>query len=181
MLPRMPRLIEDAPIEALDFVVILIFNVIFVLVAALVLWAVGAWPMAGRLAKAYAVLWGAVCFAHMLMMMVHAILRVDLYSHADLYVYSNIAVGVLLLPAWSAYAALEAVCWARCCTSLWSAAAVYVVGFLASFVAWKVVCALYRGHLYQLVFLPVALASYLLFALWPAAGATLYDWLFNLF
>lgn len=177
--PRV-RLIEDAPAEALDFIVIFLFNAVFVALAALVLWAAGMTPLAVRLTKAYAVLWGAAAFTHTALAMLQSFLRVNIYDHHDLYVYSNITAGLLLLPAWVAYAALEARAFAEGRT-FWTAALVYFGGFLASFVAWKAVCVFYRGYIYQAVFLPVALVGFVLFALWPAAGRTLYGWLFDLF
>jgi len=180
MVRPLPRLIQDAPVEALDFVVIVVFNVVFVGLVALALWPLGMMPLAARLAKAYAVLWGAVSFAHTALNMIQSILRVNIYDHPDAFVYSNIAVGVLLLPGWSAFAALAAREFSGG-ASFWVAALLYFVGFLASFVAWKVVCTFYRGHLYQLINLPVALVSFVLFALWPAAGRALYGWFFGLF
>jgi hypothetical protein len=179
-LSRPPRLIQDAPPEALDFVVFFLFNVFVLGLMTLALWACGVTPLAARLAKAYAVLWGAVCFAHMALMMIQAILRVDIYSHPDMFLYSNMAVGFLLLPPWAAYAALEARAFAEG-RPLWTAAVIYFVGFFASAISWKVVCTIYRGYFYQMTFVWVALVSYLLFALWPAGGQTLFGWLFNLF
>jgi hypothetical protein len=179
-LPPLPRLIQDAPIEALDFVVIFVFNVLFVGLAALALWPLEMTALAVRLAKAYAVLWGAASFAHTALIMLQSILRINIHDNYDAFVYSNLFVCVLLLPAWSAFAAL-AVGGHAAGASLWTAALLHVAGFLASFVAWKVVCTFYRGHLYQLVTLPVALATYVLFAAWPPAGRALYGWVFDLF
>lgn len=179
-LPPLPRLIQDAPVEALDFVVIFVFNVLFVGLAALALWPLEMTALAVRLAKAYAVLWGAVALAHTALNVIQSILRINIYDHSDAFVYSNLFVGILLLPCWSAYAALAALGFADG-ASFWTAALLYLVGFLASFVAWKVVCTFYRGHLYQLVNLPVALASFVLFAAWPPAGRALYGWFFDLF
>jgi hypothetical protein len=179
-LPPLPRLIQDAPIEALDFVVVFVFNVLFVGLAALALWALGLPPLAVRLAKAYAVLWGAVSFASTALSMLQSILRINIYDHPDAFLCSNLAVGLLLLPAWTAFAALAVRGFAEGAT-LWAAGLLYVVGFLASFVAWKVVCAFYRGYYYQATNLPVALASFVLFAAWPASARALYGWLFDLF
>jgi len=180
MVRPIPRLIQDAPVEALDFVVILVFNLLFVGLAALVLWPLGLAGLAARLAKAYAVLWAAASFVHMALSVAQAILRINLYDHPDAFVYTNLAASALLLPAWSAFAAL-AVRGPAADASFWTAALLYLFGFLASFVAWKVVCTFYRGYIYQLVNLPVALASYVLFAAWPPAGRALYGWFFDLF
>lgn len=180
MVRPIPSLIRDAPIEALDFVVFFAINVIFVGLITLALWPPEMTALAVRLAKAYAVLWGAVAFAHTALSMIHSILRIDIYDHYDFFVYSNLAVGFLHLPAWSAYAALAARDFAAGATP-WTAALVYAVGLLASFVAWKVYCVFYRGYIYQAVTLPLALVTFALFALWPAAGRVLYGWLFDLF
>lgn len=180
MVRPVPRLIQDAPVEALDFVVVFVFNVLFVGLAALALWGLGVTPLAARLAKAYAVLWGAAAFAHMALSMLQSILRINMYDHPDGFVYSNLAVCFLLLPAWTAYAALEVRAFADG-ASFWTAALLYFIGFVASFVAWKAVCAFFRGYVYQAVNLPVALVGYVLFAAWPPAARTLYGWLFELF
>jgi hypothetical protein len=180
MVRPLPKLIQDAPIEALDFIVIFVFNVIFLGLVALALWPLGMSPLAVRLAKAYAVLWGAVSFAHTALTMIQSILRLNIYDNYDAFVYSNISVGAVLLPCWSAFAALEVRVFVEG-ASFWTAALLYFVGFLASFVAWKVVCTFYRGYLYQVVKLPIALVSFVLFALWPASGRALYGWFFDLF
>lgn len=180
MVQPIPSLIRDAPVEALDFVVIFVLNLLFVGLAALALWPLELTVLAVRLAKGYAVLWGAVSFAHTALSMVQSILRVNLYDNWHLFIYSNLSVGVLLLPAWSAFAALEAR-GAAAGVTFWAAALPYGVGLLASLVAWKVVCVFYSGHLYQFVTLPVALVSYALFAAWPAPARALYGWFFDLF
>jgi hypothetical protein len=180
MVRPIPRLIQDAPVEALDFVVIFVFNLLFLGLAALALWPLGMASLAARLAKGYAVLWAAVSFSAITLGMVQAILRVNLYDHAKAFFYSNMAASALLLSCWSAFAAL-AVRAAAAAAPVGVAAFLYVVGFLASFVAWKAVCVIYRGELYQVYNLPVGLAGFVLFALWPAAARTLYGWFFDLF
>lgn len=180
MVRPIPRLIQDAPIEALDFVVVFVFNLLFIGLAALALWPLGMVPLAARLAKGYALLWAALSFSAVALGMILAILRVNLYDHPNAFVYTNIAASAPLLSCWTAFAAL-AVRGLAASASFGAAALLYVVGFLASFVAWKVVCAIYRGELYQVVNLPVALAGFVLFALWPAAAEALYGWFFDLF
>lgn len=180
MVRPIPRLIQDAPIVALDFVVIFVFNALFLGLAALALWPLGMTPLVGRLAKGYALLWPAVTFSSVALGMVQAILRVNLYDHPDAFVYSNLAASAPLLSCWTAFAALSVRGFAAAAPAA-TAAVLYAVGFLASFVAWKVVCAVYCGELYRVVNLPVALLSFVLFALWPAAAHTLYGWFFDLF
>lgn len=180
MVRPIPRLIQDAPIEALDFVVVFVFNLLFLGLAALALWPLGMAPLAARLAKGYALLWPAVAFSSVALGMVQAILRVNLYDHPNAFLYSNLTASALVLSCWTAFAALAVWGFAAAAT-FGTAALLYAVGFLASFVAWKVVCAVYRGELYQVVNLPVALLGFLLFALWPAAARALFGWFFDLF
>lgn len=180
MVQPIPNLIRDAPVEALDFVVIFVVNLLFVGLAALALWPLELAWLAVRLAKAYAVLWGAVSFAHTALSMLQSILRVNLYDNWHLFIYSNLAVGVLVLPCWSAFAAPEAR-GAAAGASVWTATLLYAVGLLASLVAWKVVCVFYNGHLYQFVNLAVVVVSFVLFATWSGAAGALYGWFFNLF
>jgi hypothetical protein len=106
-------------------------------------------------------------------------LGVDKDWDFDAFLYSNLAVAVVLVTCWSAFVALNVRDFAG--APFWPAALVYVVGFLSSFVGWMVVSAFFQGIFYKLVNLPVVFGCYILFALWPAAARFLYGWFFGLF
>jgi len=47
--------------------------------------------------------------------------------------------------------------------------------------AYFVVSSFYQGTVYKLISLPLALAGFLVFSVWPASGRALYGWFFRLF
>ena len=175
----MSRRIVDAPVETWEFFTSAAINLLFVGLLALALWPLGATPLAVRVAKGLAVLWGAAALGSMTVLVAQRFLRIDEYLDFNVYLYSNLAVGVLLLVCWSAFVALSAREFAG--ASLWGPAPVYVAGFLSSFVGWMAVSAFYQGIFYKLINLPVVLVCYIIFALWPAAARFLYGWFFDLF
>jgi hypothetical protein len=108
------------------------------------------------------------------------IFRMDLYSRFDAYVISALAVSAFIQLGWSAFAAL-AIHDAVVGTSVWVVVVVYAVGVISSYVASVAVGALYMGALYRMVNAVLAILSFILFSLWPTAGATIYGWFFDLF
>lgn len=175
----MSRRISDAPVETWEFFTALAVNLLFVGLLALALWPLGAAALAGRLAKGYAVLWAATALGSMTILVAQKFLRVDEHWDFDLYLYSNLAVSVVLMAGWPAFVALEVRGFAG--PTFWAAAPFHAAGLLSSFVGWMAVSAFFQGIFYKLVNLPLALAGYLLFALWPPAARLLYGWFFDLF
>lgn len=175
----MRRKITDAPTTTWEFFTVAALNLIFVGLLALALWPFGATALAGRLAKGYAVLWGATALGAMTIAVAHNFLGVDEHWDFSLFLYSNLAVAVALVVCWSAFVALTVHDFAG--ATFGTAAPFYVVGFLSSFFGMMAVGAFFQGGFYKLVNLPVALVCYVLFAIWPAAARFLYGWFFALF
>lgn len=172
--------IASAPVEAWEFAVGLVVNALFLGLVALLLWSLDGPALAARLGKGYAVLWCVTAFTAVSAGVIHAFLRLDVTEDFNLYVAPGVAFGAVLLTCWSAFAALTVRGFASG-VSFWPALALQAAGFLASFVGCWVVSSFYQGHLYKLINLPLALAGYLVFAAWPAAGRVLYGWFFDLF
>jgi hypothetical protein len=174
------RIIVDAPNDALEFLVAIVVNLLFLGLVALALWPLERMQLAFSLAKGYGLLWAVVALAAMLLAMLQRFFRVDEHTSFNAYVLPGIVVCVFLLTGWSAFAAL-AVHNVVVGASFRHALILYVVGFLASFIGCFVVGAFYQGAVYKIIGLPVALASFVVFALWPTGGRVLYGWFFNLF
>jgi hypothetical protein len=155
-------------------------NVVFLALIALLLWPLDRLPLALRLAKGYGVLWIAASVSIVLIHRIHRLLRVDLYTHADAYVLSNLAVSCLLQAGWAAFAAL-AVHSFTAGTSIWIVTGLYVAGLLSCLIAFYAVSSFYQGHIYKLASLPVTAVSFLVFSVWPASGGMMYGWFFDLF
>lgn len=147
--------------------------------AAVVLWPAGMSGVGLRLLKGFGVFWVVVLVVYAAAAWVQRRLRVDLYSHPDGFVVSNLLVSGALMLGWTAFAALvtrEAAAGVR----LWATFLVYLFGLLSGVVACQVLGSFYGGHVYKFACLLVACAGFALFAVWPGAARAAFGWLFGL-
>jgi hypothetical protein len=108
------------------------------------------------------------------------IFRMDLYSHFDAYVISGLILSGFVQVGWSAYAA-PVVRNFVADAPIWIAIILYVVGVLSCYVASVIVAAFYMGSIYRMVNPLLAIISFIVFSVWPAAGTAIYGWFFDLF
>jgi hypothetical protein len=173
-------LIHDDRKELLEIVVALALNVIFVTLIALLLWPIGKPVLALRLAKGYGVLWIVSFLISVLLNRLHRLFRIDMYTHANAFVISNLAASCFLQMGWSAFATLT-VQNLVVDAPIWIAVSLYLVGFFSCLSAYFAVSSFYQGHIYKMISLPLALVSFMAFSVWPASGRVLYGWFFDLF
>ena len=155
-------------------------NILFLVLLALFLWPLGRQTLAFHLAKGYVILWVVVCLSALVLNRVQGLFRVNLYDHANAYVISNLSVSCFLQVGWSAFAALT-VHNATASAPLGTIVILYLVGLLSCLVAFYAVSSFYRGHIYKLISLPLALISFVVFCVWPAAVRATYGRFFELF
>jgi hypothetical protein len=148
--------------------------------AALALWPAGMAGVGLRLLKGFVVFWLVVFVVYVAAAWAQRRLRVDLYSHPDAFVVSNLLVSGVLMAGWAAFAALVAR-EAAAAAGVWVACALYLTGLLSGIVACQVLGSFYSGHVYKFACLLVACAGFVLFAVWPAAGRAAFGRLFGLF
>lgn len=173
-------LMEDEQEYLLEIVFAAVVNLIFLALAALVLWPLGRAALALTLAKGYVVFWLAVRATAGLLAVLQRAFGVNLYDHSNAYVISGIVVGGLMQAGWSAFAAL-AVRGSAADASAWAALALYAAGALSCFAAFYVVSAFYRGHIYKFVNIALALLGFAVFGAWPAAARAAFGWVFDLY
>jgi hypothetical protein len=173
-------LMDDERKDLLEVVFALAVNLLFLALAALLLWPLGRAALALSLAKGYVVFWLTVRATSGALALVQRAFRVNLYDRSDAYVISGLAVGGLMLAGWSAFAAL-AVRGFTADASNWVAVALYAVGALSCVAAFYVVSAFYQGHIYKFINIALAPLSYALFAAWPAAARAAFGWFFDFF
>src|SRR5919109_478914 len=173
-------LMHDDQKELFEVLVALALNVVFLALIALLLWPLGKVVLAFGLAKGYGILWIVAFLTIVLLNRLHRFFRVDMYTHADAYVLSNLAVSCFLQAGWSAYAALS-VQSLVVSTPVWIVVILYLVGVLSCLIAFFAVSSFYQGHIYKMVSLPLALVSFIVFSVWPASGRVIYGWFFDLF
>lgn len=166
--------------ELFDYLFAVAQNVVFLALAALLLWPLGKAATALGLARGYWGFWTVLILTSALVAILQRLLRVDMYSHPDAYVISGLAVGGVVQSGWSAFAALT-VRGSAAGAPLWLAAVLYFVGLLSCWVAFNVVAAYYVGSIYRMTNLILAPASFALFCVWPAAGRALYGWFFDFY
>lgn len=157
----------------------IVLNAIFLALMALLLWPAGRAGVAWRFTKGYWVFWTVMIVTAALLTTFQRVFRLNASDRFNAYVVSGLAVSGIQQAGWSAYAAL-AVRDAADAASLWLTAALYLVGLLSCLVACAIVSAYYTGSIYRTANLPLSIATFALFSLWPAAGRTLYGWLFDL-
>jgi hypothetical protein len=173
-------LLDRASAEAWQVMVAVALCLLLPALVALALWPAGRGGVGLRLFKGFWVYWVVVLVVFVLAAFIQRRLRVDVYSHPDAFVVSNLLVSGVLMVGWTAFAALVAR-EAADGAALWAACVVYVSGLLSCVVACQVVGSFYSGHVYKFACLLVAGAGFILFAVWPAAGRAAFGWLFDIF
>lgn len=172
-------MLDRASAEAWQVIAAVALCLLLPALAALALWPAGM-PWVGlRLLKGFGVFWVFVLVVYAAAAWVQRRLRVDLYSHPDAFVVSNLLVGGLLMLGWTAFGALltrEA----AAAAGRWAACVLYLFGLLSGVVACQVLGSFYGGHVYRLACLLLACAGFALFAVWPAAARAAFGWLFGL-
>ena len=172
-------LLHEDQKELFDYLFALVLNIFFLALATLILWPLGSATFAWTLAKGYWVFWTVVIMTSALMVLLQRLFRMDLYSHFDAYVISGLALSGFLQIGWSAFVAL-AVRNSITTMSIWMAVLVTAAGVVSCYVAAVIIGAYYVGGLYRMVNLCLAILSFIVFAIWPAAGAAIYGWFFDL-
>jgi hypothetical protein len=155
-------------------------TLLFLGASALLLWPFGKAGLAIPLAKGYALYWVVLSFASWVLGLGQRMFRIEADPPSSTYVFTNLGLGVFLQMGWSAFAVLAVSSFVTGSSS-WLAAGLHLIGFLSSLVASFMVGAFYQGTLYKFVNGPLALVSYIVFAVWPALGRAIYGWFFSLF
>jgi len=173
-------LLHEDQKELFDYLFAIFLNVVFLALTALLLWPLGGATIALRLTKGYWIFWAVLIVTACVLVLVQRIFRIDLYSRSDAYIISGLIVGGFLQVGWSAFAALvmdSSVSGAP----IWKKIILYTIGVVSSYIASVIMAAFYTGSLYRMVNLVLAIVSFIVFSVWPAAGGAIYGWFFNLF
>lgn len=159
-------LLEEEQKDLFEVLVAVCLTLLFLALAALLLWPAKRLELVLGLGKGYgflwAVLWGTAALAGLL----QRFLRMNLYDRSTAYVITGLILGGALQVGWSAFAA-RMVHGSLAGAGSWAAAALHVVGALSCVAASFVISTVFQGTLYRLVNLPLALVSFLVFSLWP--------------
>lgn len=153
---------------------------LFCALAALLLWPLGLPALALDLARGYLVFGVVVAGAAVLGAAAQRLLRIDAYHRATLYVAIGLALGGILQAGWSAFAARTVGDFAAGATT-WSAAVLTLIGALSCLVALQAVSVVFKGAIYRLVNLALAVVTFIGFSVWPDIGAALFGWVPGLF
>lgn len=171
-------LLHEEQSELFEILVAVALNLLFLLLSALVLWPLRRLGLAAGLAKGYGVLWIVLFATAPLMAGLQQRLRVNIYDHGTVYIVWNLLASCFLQVGWSAFAAL-AVRGSVAGLPVWATVIVYVVGVLSCLAAFFAVSSFFYGAIYKLVSLPVALAAFAVFGVWPVAAQVAYGWFFR--
>lgn len=157
-----------------------VLNLAFLAIAAVLLLPLGEGRMLLRLLAGYWVLWGVLGMVTAATVLIIRRFRVDTDVPSDAYLLSNLLASAVVTACWAGFAALQADS-AAAGEPLWAAILLYVVGLLASWIAFTVISTFYQGTLYRDVNLAVAVGGYVLLVAWPAAARFAFGWFPRLF
>lgn len=172
-------LLEDQK-DLFEFLFALVLILLFLVLAAPLLWPLGRLPLVMELAQGYGSLWVVLWVTTALAGLLQRLFRVNLYDRSTAYVVAGLTLSGVLQVGWSAFAALTVHSFLTE-ASFWAAAILYLVGALSCLAAFFAVSSIYQGAIYKLVNLLLAGVSFLVFSVWPGSGGVLYGWLFWLF
>lgn len=170
---------EELREAVLDFRILIILVLVLLGVITLLLWPLGELKLAFSLAKGMGVLYVTTYVVFLAVLIIQKIFRMNLENRVDAFVLSNFAVSAFLIMGFTAFAALT-VRAAAAGEPAWRMAILWFIGLFTSWMAYNVVCTWYNGSFYRYKNLPIAIASFALFALWPAAARFLYGWYFDI-
>lgn len=173
-------LMKDEQKDLFEIVFAAVVNLVFLALAALVLWQMGRFALAVSLAKGYVIFWLTVRVTVGVLALAQRRLRLNLYDHSDAYVISGLVAGGLMQAGWSAFAALAVRDFTAGASNA-AAAVLYAVGLLSCLAALYPVGAYFQGHIYKFTNLLVAPLAFALFAAWPAAARAAFGWYFDFF
>ncbi len=166
--------------EESNFVIAAVLTLIFLALAALLLWPLGKIMLAVSLAKGYVIFWSVAFLTALILDRLQRFFRIEIDTHFDAYVISNLAHSVILLLGWSAFAALTVGRFVAD-VPVWMAVILYFIGLVSSHNSYNILRAFYPGYIYTTISLSSALGGYAVFAVWPAAARFLFGWFFDLY
>lgn len=175
----MSRPAEDASKTSWELIVAGSLTLLFLGLSALLLWPFGNAALTIQLAKGYGLFWVVLALTSWVIALIYRVLRVETDPPSTTYVITNLCVSAFLQTGWSAFAALTVRNLAG--TSIGTTVALWVVGFVSSYVGFAIAGVFYQGTLYKLINAPLALLSYVVFAVWPAVARAIYGWFFAWF
>lgn len=155
-------------------------NVGFYLISALLLWPAGKAGFSWALGKGYLLFWLVLVAVVLAGRGLQRIFRMKSDPPSRPYILLNLLLSVAVQTGWSAFTALTARSFALG-ASWWLAAVIFLLGFVAAYLALLVVQGFFSGSLYRMAAAVATVVAYPLFALWPAGARLLFEWFFQLF
>lgn len=175
----MSQAAEDSSKTSWELVVAGGLALLFLGLSALLLWPFGKVALTIHLAKGYGLFWVVLAFTSWVIALLYRLLRVETDPPSTTYVVTNLCVSAFLQAGWSAFAALTVRNFMGASTG--TTVALWLVGFVSSYVGFAIAGVFYQGTLYKLINAPLALLSYVVFAVWPALGRAIYGWFLGIF
>jgi hypothetical protein len=170
----MNRTTEDNSKTSWELIVAGSLMLLLLGLSALLLWPFGKPSLTIHLAKGCGLFWVVLALTSWVVALVYRVLRVETDPPSTTYVVTNLCVSAFLQAGWSAFVALTIR--NQMGGSPGATVALWVVGFLASFIGFAITGVFYQGTLYKLINAPLALLSYAVFTMWPAVPRALYGW-----
>lgn len=155
-------------------------SVLFLALSALLLWPVDRAPLAWHLFKGYCLFLILLSTTFWVMQLSVRVFRVETNPSDKRYLVTSLALGAFLQVGWAAFAAL-AVNHFIAGSPTWLVVALWIIGFVSTYVALVWAGLFYQGEIYKFVNGPLGIVSYVVFAMWPFVGHMLFGWFLKLF
>lgn len=155
-------------------------SVLFLALTALLLWPVHRASLAWHLFKGYCLFVIVLAGTFWVMQLFLRVLRIESNLSDKRYVGTSLALGAFLQLGWAAFAAL-AVDHFLPGSPTWLVVALWMIGFISTYVALLWAGLFYPAELYKFVNGPIGIVSYVVFAMWPFVGHMLFGWFFKVF
>ena len=174
-------LLREEQKDFFEYLFACVVNLLFLILIALVLWPLSELGFAVHLAKGYWVFWSVVILVAAAIALASRLLRIEQRpTFWDAYLMVVVVVSAGLQAGWSAFAAITFREFGAA-SKTWISATFCVIGFLSCYVAYVILSALFNTRHLRLVNLLLALASFIVFTIWPQVGRVMYGWFFDLF
>lgn len=170
----MGRSAEDNSKASWELIVAGSLTLLFLGLSALLLWPFGKAALTIQLGKGYGLLWVVLALTSWVVALIHRLFRVETYPPSTTYVVTNLCVSAFLQAGWSAFAALTVGKFGDPSTGM--TIVLWIVGLGSSYIGFVIAGVFYQGTLYKVLNAPLALLSYVVFAIWPAAARAIYGW-----
>lgn len=155
-------------------------NVVFLIIATVVLWPMGKISFVIQLAKGFVIFWIVALVTVVGVAVVQRLLRISADNREIAFIGSNVVHGMFLMAGWAAFASLAVYAATQNATTV-ATIVIWIGGVLSCLMAYTIITTFFSGTIYTLFNSVTTLVSFAVFGIWPTLAQKTYGWFFDLF